>query len=78
MVFKTSVSYTNWDEGQPNRRDPYGKTGEEKCVIMWSTGKWHDYRCEVIAFFVCEKPVHTRSDIIGSFIDYIFIIKSNF
>ena len=31
---------------------------------MWSNGKWHDYKCGVTAFFVCEKPIHSKNDII--------------
>ena len=31
---------------------------------MWSTGKWHDYNCTVIAFFICESPITTNKDII--------------
>ena len=31
---------------------------------MWSTGKWHDYNCNVVAFFICEAPIRTKNDII--------------
>lgn len=58
------VRFTNWDKGQPNRRDPWGKGIEEACTIMWSTGKWHDYNCNVVAHFICESPINTLSDII--------------
>ena len=58
------VKYTNWDSGQPNLRDPWGKGIEEACTIMWSTGKWHDYSCNVVAHFICESPIHTKNDVI--------------
>ena len=31
---------------------------------MWSTGKWHDYNCNVIAYFICESAIITNKDII--------------
>ena len=41
------LEYSSWGDGQPNWRDPYGKDGEEECVIMWSDATWHDYNCRV-------------------------------
>ena len=63
------LEFTNWDSGQPNLRDPWGKGIEEACTIMWSTGTWHDYNCNVVAHFVCESPIHTKADVINK--DYV-------
>ncbi|CBY35483.1 unnamed protein product [Oikopleura dioica] len=58
------LQFSSWGDGQPNWRDPYGKDGEEECVIMWSDATWHDYNCRVRAYFVCEIPIHEEGDIL--------------
>jgi len=58
------LEFSSWGDGQPNWRDPYGKDGEEECVIMWSDKTWHDYNCRVRAYFVCEIPIHEEGDIL--------------
>ncbi|CAM9994962.1 unnamed protein product, partial [Heterosigma akashiwo] len=47
----TSVSYTNWNSGEPN---DYGDS--EDCVEMTSSGGWNDNSCSNTQASVCEIP----------------------
>ncbi|KAK3105432.1 hypothetical protein FSP39_025136 [Pinctada imbricata] len=69
-----SMSYTNWDSGQPDTCS----SCEEKCVLMRidRSGKWHDYGCYTTHNpFICEygKPFflsfHEKQDTTHIFID---------
>nr|XP_022311671.1 CD209 antigen-like protein D isoform X2 [Crassostrea virginica] len=44
---KDSFSYVNWDKNQP---DP----SSEGCLVMYSSGYWHDYPCNETFWFICE------------------------
>lgn len=45
---KDSFSYVNWDKNQP---DP----SSEDCLVIESSGYWHDYYCNQTFGFICEK-----------------------
>lgn len=40
-------SYVNWRAGEPNDIDMV-EDGEENCAIMFETGPWNDYECDVV------------------------------
>ncbi|XP_051256955.1 C-type mannose receptor 2-like isoform X2 [Dicentrarchus labrax] len=40
--------YRNWDYVQPNNL-----LGSERCVMMWSTGAWHDSQCSKRNSYIC-------------------------
>ncbi|KAM7336305.1 hypothetical protein ACRRTK_004798 [Alexandromys fortis] len=44
----TSVNYTNWYPGEPRG------TGKEKCVEMYTDGKWNDKGCLQYRLAICE------------------------
>lgn len=46
------VSYTNWNEGEPNNAGPAGS--EEDCVVVLKNGKWNDASCANSYLAVCE------------------------
>ncbi|XP_022095892.1 snaclec 3-like [Acanthaster planci] len=41
--------YTNWERGEPNDTN-------EKCSILYDTGKWNDFFCSRNCVFVCKTP----------------------
>lgn len=43
------LSYSNWLPGQPNAPNI------ERCVAASTSGKWHDVRCNIELYFICEK-----------------------
>ncbi|XP_041036068.1 C-type lectin domain family 17, member A-like [Carcharodon carcharias] len=45
----TPVSFTRWDQGEPNNWN-----GHENCAIIRS-GCWNDFRCTRYYRFICEK-----------------------
>ena len=66
MTGKTSkTGYNNWDGGDPNSGG-----GKENCVIMGSTGGWHDVSCQSLRSFVCYTG-KKRSE----FMDFTFWLK---
>ncbi|XP_004607619.2 pulmonary surfactant-associated protein A-like [Sorex araneus] len=46
----TQVNYTNWYPGEPRGR------GKEKCVEMYTDGKWNDKNCLQYRLTICEFP----------------------
>ncbi|KAM5240184.1 pulmonary surfactant-associated protein A-like isoform 2-T4 [Hipposideros larvatus] len=42
------VNYTNWYPGEP------GGQGKEKCVEMYTDGKWNDKNCQQYRLAICE------------------------
>jgi len=48
----SAMSYTNWDQGQPN-------DDGETCTFLTSgrTYKWHDAPCRVVYCSVCELDI---------------------
>ena len=57
------LSYTNWNEGEPNNENNYGN-GENYAELVGSTGKWNDMadRPENIAGFIVEYDDITPSN----------------
>ena len=47
IVIVIKANYHGWDENQPS-----GQT--ENCAVQHDTGKWHDYPCDSIFYFVCQ------------------------
>ncbi|KAM8734720.1 C-type mannose receptor 2-like isoform 1-T1 [Acanthopagrus schlegelii] len=63
---KTSkTGYINWDGGDPN-----SGRGKENCVIMGSTGGWHDVSCQSLRSFVCYTATNQNEK------TYVFISDS--
>lgn len=48
----TEFSYTNWDLRQPD-----GLHSPANCLVMLSSGKWHDSSCGYKLAYVCKKPL---------------------
>ncbi|XP_062605322.1 hepatic lectin-like [Saccostrea cucullata] len=46
----TTLSYTNWLQGEPSN----GDTGEN-CVEMLTEGVWNDKNCDSSTYYICEK-----------------------
>ena len=47
-----SLSYTNWDSGQPDNYE-----GKEKYACIWGNGKWNDYDNDAYLYvncYICE------------------------
>ncbi|KAM4636535.1 pulmonary surfactant-associated protein D-like [Discoglossus pictus] len=44
-----ALSYTNWNNGEPNN-----EKGVERCVEMFTNGKWNDKRCSEKRLTICE------------------------
>lgn len=42
------VNYTNWYPGEPRGR------GKDKCVEMYTDGKWNDKNCQQYRLAICE------------------------
>ncbi|XP_041666073.1 macrophage mannose receptor 1 [Cheilinus undulatus] len=51
---KTSVSFLNWAQGEPNAAFHHGEVAEENCVEMYADGHWNDNNCLQKRGFVCK------------------------
>ena len=56
----SSVSYTNWQHGEPNNF-----WGLQYCVALWGGQKqsatWYDYWCDTEMFALCERELEARN-----------------
>nr|XP_012323016.1 mannose-binding protein C isoform X1 [Aotus nancymaae] len=46
------LTYTNWNEGEPNNAD-----SREDCVVLLRSGRWNDVPCSSPYLAICEFPV---------------------
>lgn len=52
----TEVSYTNWDNGEPN---DYGGVAED-CTELHKSGFWNDNPCETLYPYMCKAIADTQ------------------
>ncbi|XP_025027604.1 hepatic lectin-like [Python bivittatus] len=51
------TGFKNWKVGEPNTYQ--GR--EEDCAQVWISGEWNDFICTSDSFYVCEKPLPSKS-----------------
>ncbi|XP_063150062.1 hepatic lectin-like isoform X2 [Candoia aspera] len=51
------TGFKNWKEGEPNTYQ--GR--DEDCGQVWINGEWNDFICTSDSFYVCEKPLPSKS-----------------
>lgn len=65
MGTKNPVTYTNWDDGEPNNYDKV-----EKCINICGTDRvrdstpfmWNDITCNDELNFICEKKIENHNN----------------
>lgn len=50
-----SLTYTNWEPGEPNNFN-----GFEHCIDMYNNHRWNDRRCDKLNNFICETRYSTE------------------
>ncbi|HOW50437.1 MAG TPA: lectin-like protein [bacterium] len=50
----SSVTYTNWNSGEPNN-SPNGYCASEPCASMLAGGAWNDATCTATQAYICER-----------------------
>eukprot|EP01038_Epipyxis_sp_PR26KG_P011207 gene11207-15032_t len=59
----SSITYTNWDSGEPNNYGAYSSVNEEFCTKINSTREWYGENCWLQYNFICEQPSLTLTSI---------------